>query len=354
MQRLPKAAHVCLLLALVFGSVDMLAAQAEPEVAPQVSEQEAPLLRLVQQAEAHARQGQLELALQRYEEAVDGGAASADVLNRVAELYLIAGNPARAITLMQRSLLELPAQLPVYSGLNEAFLAQDMPDSALYYVREARQVAPENSGVRSQLGFLHLQAGRLEQAFAHLDSALQLDGDNVHAHRILALYYTQIDQPDSALARYRVVLELAPDDVEGLNNMSFLLATQQRYLEALELYQKTKSIAEDPQLLHAINMNMEAIRAIMDGQMRARYILVQSGTLANDLRRRIDGDGEDFGELAARFSKAPNARDGGDLGFFGPGDMLPAVEEAVLQLEVGELSPVIQIKRSYMLLQRLN
>jgi len=64
--------------------------------------------------------------------------------------------------------------------------------------------------------------------------------------------------------------------------------------------------------------------------------------------------GEEFGELAAQFSIAPNAAEGGDLGFFGPGDMVSAVEEAVLGLAVGEVSAVIPIGRHFMLLERLN
>ena len=34
--------------------------------------------------------------------------------------------------------------------------------------------------------------------------------------------------------------------------------------------------------------------------------------------------------------------------------MLPSVEESVLQLRVGEISPVIQMAQGYMLIQRLN
>lgn len=342
---------VCLMVALAFGSPAQTPAQT-PDQTP-VTET-APLLRLVQQAEHLARLGRLEESLQHYEKALKEGAGSAEVLNRVAELYLAQENPTRAVGLLHRSLRESPGQLPVYSGLNEAFLAIGRLDSALYYVYEARRLAPDNSGVRSQLGYLYLQSGDLDRARTHLDSALQLDDRNAHGHRLLALYHTQKDQPDSAVLRYHMVLELLPKDVEAHNNIAFLQAAQGQYLEALTWYRKTRAVATEPQLLHAIHLNVEAIRAIMDGKMRARYILVQSQTLAEDLRRRIDDDGEDFSELAVRHSQAPNARDGGDLGFFGPGDMLPAVEESVLQLQVGETSSVIRLERGFMLLQRLN
>jgi Tfp pilus assembly protein PilF len=341
--------HRWLLLLLATAAT----AQA-PEAPATATPTEPPLLRLVQEAEFLLSRNQPELALQRYDAALKAGAGSPNVLNRMAEICLVTGKAGRAVDLLHRSLREEPGQLPVYSGLNEAFLAMGRLDSALHYVHEARRLAPGNSGVRSQLAYLHLQSDDLPGARAHLDSALRLDDRNVHAHRLLALYFTQVDEPDSAVARYRMVLELRPDDVEAHNNLAFLLAAQQQYLEALQWYEKTKGLEVDPQLRHAINLNMDAIRAIMDGKMRARYIFVPTESQARDLRQRVTDGGEDFGELAARFSKAPNARDGGDLGFFGPGEMLPVVEETVLQLQVGETSPVLTLERGFMLIQRLN
>ena len=58
--------------------------------------------------------------------------------------------------------------------------------------------------------------------------------------------------------------------------------------------------------------------------------------------------------LAQQFSLAPNAQDGGDLGFFGPGELLPVFEEAVVQLAIGGLSEVLSIPMGYVIIQRLN
>ena len=333
-------------LAAVLAHTVGTAAQEEPAEEPR-------LVLLVKEAESLARRGQLDESLRRYEQALTEGAGSAQVLNRIAELYLIKGNGPRAVELLHRSLGERPAQLPVYSMLNDAFLAIGRLDSALHYVREALDLAPGHSGVRSQLAFLHLQAGDLGACRAQLDTALSLDDRNAHAHRLVGLYHTRTGEPDSAISRYQRVLELIPDDVESHNNIAFLLATQKRYAEALEWYDRTRAIARDPNLQHAIHLNMEAMRAILDGKMRARFILVPSEALALDILEKLEAGG-DFGELAARFSQAPNARDGGDLGFFGPGEMLPEVESSVLELEVGEVSGPIRIGQGYMLLQRLN
>jgi hypothetical protein len=60
------------------------------------------------------------------------------------------------------------------------------------------------------------------------------------------------------------------------------------------------------------------------------------------LRTRIQG-GARFEDIARQFSQDPgSAQNGGDLGFFARGDMVQPFEEAVLALEPGEVSPVVE------------
>jgi parvulin-like peptidyl-prolyl isomerase len=41
------------------------------------------------------------------------------------------------------------------------------------------------------------------------------------------------------------------------------------------------------------------------------------------------------------------------VGFFGPGELLPAFEQAVAHLSIGEVSPVVQVPTGFMVIQRL-
>ena len=52
--------------------------------------------------------------------------------------------------------------------------------------------------------------------------------------------------------------------------------------------------------------------------------------------------GEDFAALAVELSEGPNASKGGDLGFTARGQMVEAFDEAVWQLEPGEISDVVE------------
>ncbi len=59
--------------------------------------------------------------------------------------------------------------------------------------------------------------------------------------------------------------------------------------------------------------------------------------------RELALEGEDFGELARRFSQDPGSKDnGGELGWFRRGEMVPAFEDAAFRLAVNEISEPVK------------
>lgn len=69
-------------------------------------------------------------------------------------------------------------------------------------------------------------------------------------------------------------------------------------------------------------------------EIRARHILVKTAEEANAIIAELDG-GADFVELAKTKSTGPSGPQGGDLGFFGKGQMVPPFEAAAFELEAG-------------------
>src|SRR5437763_4795330 len=57
--------------------------------------------------------------------------------------------------------------------------------------------------------------------------------------------------------------------------------------------------------------------------------------------------GETFALVAREMSEGPTAKQGGDLGYFRRGLMLPAIEQAAFSLKPGEVSPVIKTSSGY-------
>ncbi|RME49710.1 MAG: hypothetical protein D6791_00075 [Chloroflexi bacterium] len=77
-------------------------------------------------------------------------------------------------------------------------------------------------------------------------------------------------------------------------------------------------------------------------QVHARHILVETQEEAESILKQLE-DGADFAELAKQFSIDETTRDnGGDLGFFPRGVVLPEFEEVAFSLEPGERSGIVQ------------
>ncbi|MEV0257828.1 peptidylprolyl isomerase [Streptomyces sp. NPDC050732] len=68
----------------------------------------------------------------------------------------------------------------------------------------------------------------------------------------------------------------------------------------------------------------------------ARHILVATEAEALQLKEQIEG-GADFAELAKQHSSCPSSSAGGNLGSFGPGQMVPEFDQVVFSAPVGEV-----------------
>lgn len=72
-------------------------------------------------------------------------------------------------------------------------------------------------------------------------------------------------------------------------------------------------------------------------EVRARHILVKTEDEAKAVIKSL-GEGKDFAELAKEKSTDPNKSDGGDLGYFRKGQMVPEFETAAFAMQKGEVS----------------
>ncbi len=112
-----------------------------------------------------------------------------------------------------------------------------------------------------------------------------------------------------------------------------------------ELYEKVELTEQNLLDLYEQNSMMDADA----GRIHCRHILfnasledteetVEAARLtAEKAITRLD-TGEDFATLAMELSEGPSGPNGGDLGFFGPGDMVIEFEDAAYALEIGQHS----------------
>ena len=101
---------------------------------------------------------------------------------------------------------------------------------------------------------------------------------------------------------------------------------------------------------------------IMITQTMARHILLRNrpGLNDQDAERRLAGYRDqirvktaDFGELAKKYSEDGSAANGGNLGWMGPGDLVPEFDQAMNRLQIGEVSNPVKSEFGWHLIQVL-
>ncbi len=82
----------------------------------------------------------------------------------------------------------------------------------------------------------------------------------------------------------------------------------------------------------------------------ARHILVDSEDQCNQLKSEIEA-GADFGDIAKQYSSCPSGQSGGDLGEFGPGQMVKEFDEVVFSGELNTVHGPVKTQFGYHLLE---
>jgi foldase protein PrsA len=86
-------------------------------------------------------------------------------------------------------------------------------------------------------------------------------------------------------------------------------------------------------------------------QVRARHILVPDLKTAQLVESKLKAGGN-FAALASQYSADPaSAKKGGELGFFGHGQMVPSFDQAAFSLQVGQISQPVKSPFGYHIIQ---
>jgi peptidyl-prolyl cis-trans isomerase C len=83
---------------------------------------------------------------------------------------------------------------------------------------------------------------------------------------------------------------------------------------------------------------------------KARHILVSSQTECEKIKKKIE-EGADFAAMAREHSQCPSSKQGGNLGEFGRGEMVPEFDSVVFTAEVGKVQGPVKTQFGYHLIE---
>lgn len=146
----------------------------------------------------------------------------------------------------------------------------------------------------------------------------------------------------------------------------YLNALDQNYAEEPEFVAEMEKVKVNvlvqyaiKKLMSSIDVTDEEVKAYYDEnpeqfkgaeQVKASHILVNSEEEALQVQQEIQ-NGLSFDEAAKKHSTCPSNAQGGDLGFFTRGRMVPEFENAAFSMNVGEVSSPVKTQFGYHLIK---
>ena len=221
---------------------------------------------------------------------------------------------------MSKGLTILPA-LAVAAALSLPSLAWAEPD--------ADTVVARVNGTEITLGHMIIAHATLPQQYQQLPSDV--------------LYNAILEQ----LIQQSALQQSHGDEVP--RHVELSLENERRSLLAAEEVESIMAGAADEA---AIQSAYDAKYADGFGgdEYNASHILVETEEEAKALKTELDG-GADFAETAKAKSTGPSGPNGGELGWFGTGAMVPDFEAAVVALEPGQVSDPVQTQFGWHLIK---
>ena len=201
------------------------------------------------------RQGRARDAIETLEAALKAGVTQSEVRIKLGQYLAEAGQPARAIELLEASAGSDPDAL---IGLGNAYmLAGRGPDAIRTFLRLLAN-DPRNAVAHENLGAAYLQQRNLAAAEQSLREAIALDPNRPGAHTALGVVLAESGREAAAIDAWTRAVAIEPRELNALYNLTVYLARMDRRDEARAYGEQFLAIAPP-----ALRQDAERIRAVI-------------------------------------------------------------------------------------------
>lgn len=167
-------------------------------------------------------------------------------------------------------------------------------------------------------------------------------------------------QFQSAEGQKQLVNELVMQELLYSDALAHKLNEEEEFKVAVE--RMTRSLLKQfamSKLLQSVTVTDDEVKAYFEAHKAlfkkqpsamANHILVSTEEEALNIAKEIK-DGLAFAEAAKKYSSCPSSAQGGNLGEFGPGQMVPEFDQAVFSMPIGEVSEPVKTQFGYHLIE---
>ena len=183
----------------------------------------------------------------------------------------------------------------------------------------------------------------------------------------LRLYSHSLSAEEKAQLEAQMQQQYGKTVAEFINEMSQNADVQQEFA-INEFFKQTIlskiTVAEaDAKKYYEENKELFVEEGDKPGTVRASHILIgfegdseeavaKAKAKAEEVLKQVKADPSKFAEIALKESACPSKAEGGSLGAFGQGEMVPEFEKAAFALKEGEISDLVQTQFGFHIIKR--
>lgn len=218
----------------------------------------------------------------------------------------------------------------------------EMNASAAESIRKETMTDEEKNAVLFKIAGKEIKVSELEAELQQIPAFIRpqiLGGEGLND--FLERFYARFLAAASAEKNYAALSAQFPDVVTDVARRTMIHKLLSDKLDGIAI--DDKAIEE----FYQKNLAQFAVPA----QMKAHHILVKEEAEAKDLLATLEKDASKFADLAREKSTCPSGKEGGDLGEFGEGQMVPEFDQACKAAEIGKIVGPVKTQFGYHLIR---